>query len=92
VSDRKRRVVKLIAAAGSAMLEYEDGKTEHMVFNGSDVWLMEHAPSGGCQRCGHDHRNHGSWDYDGEDEYWHETKCDSCDCVKWIPFTPWRKQ
>ncbi len=88
----KRRAVKLVCATGEATIVFDDGTSGHYVFSNGDVTVLwETKPTGGCQRCGHDHSHHGDWGYDGSDEYWMPTGCSSkrCCCNEWIPFTPW---
>lgn len=88
----KRRVVGLIAATGQATLQYEDGTSEHLTFNGGDIELIQATPRGDCQRCGHVHSAHGDWVWDGEDEFWEEHKCswsDDCPCEAFVQFISW---
>jgi hypothetical protein len=89
-TERKRMVVKLVAATGSATAVYSDGRHEHITFSGNDIMLGEASPTQRCQDCGHAESLHGDWDWDGTDEYWrfNEEGCGVCECPTWMDFTP----
>lgn len=89
----RRRVVE-VAVIGPTTLECldEDGERSSITLTGpgDTVSLIQSNPQGLCQRCGHDHVEHGDWDWDDGGEFWQATPCQSgtCPCHEWMDFTP----
>lgn len=87
----RRRVVE-ISGTGTLHLKDEEGERSTIILTGSEtLTLIQANPQGRCQRCAHDHVQHGDWAWDGDDEFWQSTPCQAgtCPCPEWVSFTPW---